>query len=282
MALFRRKTEEDIEEVEEIEEEEYEEDEESEEGGLKDYSVYYMGRKEKLFYIFAAAAAIFAVGMIFYQNAIVSALLALAALLFPKIRTKQIIAKQKKELNLQFKDLLYSLASSMSSGRSLEGSFKDAIRDLSVIYPDEETPIIEEIRYIVRCIETNMTVEDAISQFAKRAHIEDIQNFSDVIKTCKRSGGNLIEVVRSTSQIISDKIETKGEIETLITAKKFESRIMMCTPIFMVAILSATSPEYMAPVFDFSRVIGPIVMTIAIIMFVISFFIGEKIMNIEV
>ena len=48
----------------------------------------------------------------------------------------------------------------------------------------------------------------------------------------------------------------------------------------MVAVLSASSPEYMAPVFH--TAIGAVVMTVAIVMFVIAFFIGEKIMDIEV
>ena len=74
--------------------------------------------------------------------------------------------------------------------------------------------------------------------------------------------------------------QTKNEIETTITAKKFESRVMTVTPIFMVLILSMSSPDYMAPVFN--TPIGALVMTVAILLFVISFVISEKIIDIEV
>lgn len=265
--------------------EEYEEqDEEYQEvayaDGLIDYDVYIMSTKERIFYIILAAAVIFTVGMIFYHRPILAGILALASLFFPRIRTKQLIAKRKRELSIQFKELLYALSSSMSAGRSLESAFQDALRDLEILYPDPSTPIMQEVTYILRCLSMNMVVEDAITQFADRAHIEDIKNFADVIRICKRSGGNLIEVIRSTSQMITDKIETKNEIETIITAKKFESRILSCTPIVMVAVLSAASPEYMAPVFE--QPIGALVMTIAAILFVVAFFVGEKIMDIEV
>ncbi len=285
MALFRKRK-----DFAEDAEEEYEslepEEDDSGEGDelaewLTDYDVYVMSGREKIFYILIAAVVIFIVGMIFYHMVPLALILSLVALLFPKIRTKQIIQKRKRALNIQFKDLLYALSASMTAGRSLEMAFADALRDLEVLYPDPETPIMRETAYIIQCIRMNMTVEDAISQFARRAHIEDVANFADVIRICKRSGGNLIEVIRSTSQMISDKIETKNEIETVITAKKFESRIMTCTPIAMVAILSAASPDYMAPVFAFPGP-GPFVMTIAVVMFVIAFFIGEKIMDIEV
>ena len=280
MALFKKNV---VEEEEELEEEYDEEvdEEEAYDNGLTDYDVYVMSGKEKLLYILLAFVVSFAVGMIFYQNVILAGILSVTALAFPKIRTKQIIKKRKQNLNIQFKDLLYALSSSMSAGRSLESAFRDALRDLEVLYPDPDTIIMQETQYIIRCIETNMTVEDAISQFAVRAHIEDIANFADVIRICKRSGGNLIDVVRSTSQMISDKIETKNEIETVITAKKFESRILWCSPIAMVAVLSTSSPDYMAPVFQWPG-IGPLVMTVAVIMFVVAFFVGEKIMNIEV
>lgn len=250
------------------------------EDGLTDYNVYIMSRSERIFNIILAAIVIFAVGMIFYHNPILSAILALFSLRFPRMRTKQIIKTRKVMLNSQFKDLLYSLSSSMVAGRSLASAFSDAARDLQVLYPDPETPIMQETWYIVRQLEMGETVEDAIEQFAERAHLDDIKNFSDVVRTCNRAGGNLIEVIRSTSQIISDKIETKNEIALSISGKKFESRILCAMPIVMVFILSVSSPDYMEPVFTTPQ--GAIVMTISIIMFVVAFLLGEKIMDIEV
>lgn len=253
---------------------------EQQESGIIDYDIYIMSKKEKLTNILLAAVLIFTVGMIFYHNIILSLLLSLFSLKFPAIRVKSIINKRKAELNTQFRDLLYSVSSSMEAGRSLEMAFKDALRDLAIIYPNEKTAIIKETTYIVRKIEMNEPVEQAILEFAERSHIDDIENFADIIKVCKRTGGNLAEVIRSTSNVITEKIDTKREIETTITGKKFESRVMSVMPIFMVAILSLSSPEFMAPVFD--TIIGNIVMTIAIFLFVGAFLISEKIVNIKV
>lgn len=253
---------------------------EQQQSGMADYDIYIMTKKEKILTIIGAAVFIFAVGMIFYHNIILSLILSLFSFKFPKIRVKSIIKKRKNNLNLQFRDLLYSISSSMEAGRSLEMAFKDALRDLAIIYPNSETAIIRETTYIVRKIEMNEPVEQAISEFAERSHIDDIENFADIIKVCKRTGGNLAEVIRSTSNVIGEKIETKREIETTITGKKFESRIMSVMPIFMVAILSFSSPDFMAPVFNTAA--GITVMTIAIFMFLIAFLISEKIVDINV
>ena len=55
------------------------------EDGLVDYDIYVLSKNEKIVYTILAAVVIFAVGMVFYQNIILSALLALFAFKFPKI-----------------------------------------------------------------------------------------------------------------------------------------------------------------------------------------------------
>lgn len=250
------------------------------EDGLTDYNYYIMTKKEKLFYIIIAAIVLFFIGYIFYHNVILSFLLAFLSLKFPDIRTKQIIEKRKQNLTTQFKDMLYAVASSLSAGRSIESALKEALNDMRIIYPDNDTDIMKELEYIVRGIEMNEPVEKMLMQFAERSHIEDVENFTDIFTTCKRTGGDLVQVIKSTSQTIGDKIEIKQEIETLISGKKFEFRILLIMPVALILLLSMTTADYMQPVFD--TVIGNVVMTVAIILFGIAYFIGKKIMDINV
>lgn len=250
------------------------------EDGLTDYDVYVMSRMEKNMNLILAASVLFAIGYIFYHSIIMSALLMLFALKWPKIRTRQIIEKRKKQLTLQFKDMLYSLASALSVGKSVESGIWDTVNDLRVIYPDPQTEILIELEYILRGIGIGSTVESMFSQFAERAHLEDIENFVDIFVTCKRTGGDLMEVMRSTSHTIGEKIEVKQEIETTISGKKYEFRFMMVLPIIMVLFLTLTSGEYMAPVFTTAA--GRIAMTVAIVIFGLSYLVGTKVMEIKV
>lgn len=103
------------------------------EDGLTDYNVYVMGKTEKILNMIFAAAVLFAVGYIFYHNVILSALLMTLAVKWPKIRTRQIIEKRKSQLTIQFKDMLYSLSSALSVGKSVETGIQDALQDLRVI-----------------------------------------------------------------------------------------------------------------------------------------------------
>lgn len=250
------------------------------EDGLTDYDVYVMTKSEKMFTIVVAAIALFAVGYVFYHSLILSALLALFAVKAPKIRTRQIIDKRKNQLSLQFKDMLYSLSSALSVGKSVETGIRDSLQDLQVIYPDPETDILVELGLIFRGLGMNNTIEDMFGQFAERAHLEDIDNFVDIFVTCKRTGGDLIEVMRSTSNTIGDKIEVKQEIETMISGKKYEFNFLMILPVIMVLFLTLTSGDYMAPVF--TTIVGRIAMTAAIAIFALAYVVGSKIMKINI
>lgn len=245
-----------------------------------DYETYYMGRKEKLFYILLAAIVVYIVGFIFYRNHIISTLLMPLSFLYPRFRRKEIIKRRKNELIMQFKEALYALSTSLSAGKSIEMAFKDALKDLVILYPDPDAYIIKEFQYIIRKLEMNEIIEDVLSDFATRAHLEDINSFVDVFVTCKRTGGNIAEIIKSTSNVIADKIHIKQDIETMLAQKKFEQRLLNIIPIFLILILSTNAMDYMEPVF--STMLGRGMMTISIILLAVAYLISKKIMDIEV
>lgn len=265
-------------------EKEFEEAEKTDNGardkGLIDYDIYVMTGREKLLYICIAGLVIYIVGFIFYRSYLISALVTPLALIYPRIRTKEIIKKRKNELNLQFKEALYALSSSLSAGKSIEMAFRDCLGDLAILYPSCDTYIIQELQYIIRRLEMNQTVEEALSDFAQRSHLEDVSNFVDVFITCKRTGGNMIEIIKNTSNVIADKIHIKNDIATMLTEKKFEQKLLNIIPIALILMLSLNAKEYMQPVFNTG--IGRIMMTISIVLLGVAYLISKRIMDIEV
>jgi tight adherence protein B len=244
------------------------------------YDQYNMNAKEKIMYIVKAAGAIFLAGMIFYRSIIIAVILCPLAFIYPSIRKKEIIRKRKAELNIQFKDMLYSLSSSLSVSKSIEMAVKDTIKDLEIIYPDPNAYINQEIRWIIRGMELNQPIEELFLDFAKRSGIEDIYNFSEVFSLCNRAGGNLVEIIKNTSGIISDKIETRQEIDVMLAERKFEQKVLSVFPALIVLLLSLNAEEYIRPVFE--TMIGRIIMTISLILCLAATYISKKIIDIKV
>lgn len=244
------------------------------------YNEYQMKRKEKIFYTLLAGCVLFFIGFTFYQNHLLSLLFACLGVLYPKIKKQSIIHKRKKQLNLQFKQALYSLSSALSAGKSVENSFHEAIQDLRFLYPDPKTHMIQELEMISRRIENGENIEQALLNLAERADLDDIKNFADTFTICKRTGGDLVDVIRRTSEIISEKLEIEQDIQVLVAQKKLESNILIGAPVMIVALLRLGSPEYMEPLY--TEPIGLLIMTVALVLNLLAFFWVKQIMNIKV
>ncbi len=245
----------------------------------QDYNTYNMSTREKLFYTAMAGVFIFSIAFIFYRSVFLSLLLIPLALLYPGMMRRKLIRRRKKELNIQFKDMLYSLASSVSAGKTIEYAFKGALKDLSVLYPEPSTFILVEIKRIISLLDMNETLEYALSEFADRACLEDVDNFVSVMNISKRSGGNIVEVIRNTSAIISDRIEVGQEVDTMLTERKFEQKVLNAVPVLMILLLSASAPEYMQPIFN--TVAGRLTMSASIVLMSVAWFISAKVSDIK-
>lgn len=244
-----------------------------------DYGLYKMGPIEYIVALLIAAGVLFLIGYIFYRSIILALILTPISFFYPKIRTKQIIKKRKRELKLQFKDALQSLSSSLHAGKSFESAMKSTITDLLIQY-EPDSYIIREFEIIIRRLESNETIERAFDEFAGRSKLEEIQNFAEVLEICKRAGGNLITAIKGSTDIIADKIEVLNDINSILAEKKLEQNILSIMPIVMVLMLSVSANDFMLPVF--TEVIGRVVMTISMGLFATAYFIAEKITNIEV
>lgn len=247
---------------------------------LRDYNFYTMTVIEIASYILIAFVVMFLVGYIFYRNIPMAMLISVISLYYPKIKKRSLIRNQKKDLNLQFVDVLYSISSSLTAGKSVETAFRSCLDDLKVMYVDENTYMIKEIEYIIMRLDVNDPIEDVLIEFKERAHLEDISNFVDIFTLSKRTGGDLVDVIKTTASSIADKIQIMQDIDVMVAQKKFEQKILVVMPVFLVLILSMSCPEYMDPVFN--SVSGKVSMTIAIIIFVVSNIISSKIIDIEV
>ncbi|MEK3887601.1 type II secretion system F family protein [Bacillus sp. FSL K6-3431] len=251
------------------------------EGHLIDYSNYYLSMREYLFYMSISMIVIFLIGYLFYESIIFALILATIGFIYPRIQRKNLLEKRKEKLSVQFKEAIASLSSSLAAGRSIENSFKEIVYDLKLLYPDPNTYIIREFEIINRRVENGETIERAIQDFAIRSDLEDIINFSDIFITCKRTGGNLVEVIRRTADVISEKIDIQQEVQVMIAQKKFESRILTVMPIGMIALLKYSSGDYLAPLYNWAN-LGPIIMTFCLGLLGLAFWLSQRIMNIKV
>jgi len=247
---------------------------------LHNYNEYRMAKSEMVLSALVAMAAVFAVAYVFYRSMPLCAIVSPIGLFYLPYRRKRRILRRKDELKQQFRDMLYSLSSSLMAGKTMESALRESRADLEILYPDPEASINREIGLILRKIMLNETIDVALNDLAERSGIEDIESFCNVLATCRKTGGNLVEIVKNTTNILGDKMEIKNEIDVLLAQRKFEKKILNIMPVALVFVLSMTAKDYIEPVF--TTLTGRLVMTAAIAMIALSWWISERIMDIQV
>ena len=260
------------------------------------YRVYYMGKLEKILTFLFAFAVGAAVGYLFYGgigkdvdgnptqtthilNITISGIVGLiAAKIYMPMAVKRKIEKRHLELRLQFRELLDTLNTSIGSGRNVTDSFKSAYDDLRLIYPDDSY-IVRELLVINAGLDNNIPIERLLKDFGERSNIDDVSSFANIFETSYRKGGNIKDIIDSTQQIISDKMEVELEIQTIITSSATELNIMSVMPIALIAMIKLMSADFAA---NFVSPAGLVSSTIALVMIVIAYVVGKWIMNIKV
>lgn len=217
---------------------------------LPDYTVYELTSLQKILAILTGGLLLFGIGYLFYHHWILSSLLVPGGAYAPKLLRDYLLKRRRSLLNLQFKQTLFSLSSSLSAGRSVENAFREAVQDLRMLDPEGGGDMIAELNIICARMEYGQPVEEALHEFSERAGMEDIQRFADVFSVCKRTGGDLVEVVRRTSTIIGEKLDIQQDIAVSISQKKFEAKALLISPLLMVMFMSLTAGDYMEPMYS--------------------------------
>ena len=197
--------------------------------------------------------------------------------LIPLYKTSA-LAKRKKRIKLQFRDMLESLASSFSAGSNVLGAFTSTLADLKIQY-DENDIIIKEMQNIIDGANQGIGIDAMLKSFAERSQDDDIQNFVDVFEICFRQGGNMQSVVIHTHSVISEKIAVSLEIQTKLTSNKMQHDVMSVMPIAIVLMLKITNKVFAE---NFTTFTGVLINTVAIAIFITAYRYGKKIINIKI
>lgn len=247
-------------------------------GNVDDYYIYHMSYTDKALGGALGFLAGFFVCMVFFRNIFIS--LTAGMILIPLgMRKYRDYLKERRlrSLLFQFRDMMESLTASYSAGKNTSDAFQDACADMINIY-GEKADIVKELECLVSGLYNGQNIDDLLSNFASRSHLDDIESFATIFEVTNRYGGNLRKVVGETRQIISDKIETEMEIQTLLTANKNELNIMILMPLLIMLMLDGMGNMSIVQ----NTPVNVVTKCAAIVLFILAYLMGQKIVNIKV
>lgn len=217
---------------------------------MRDYTVFHLTKREFIRYSVIGMAGVYILLYLFYQSPAFCFLLSLpgvpACLWYQKRRMAE---KVRWQLMLEFKDAMESFVSALVAGYSMENAVSEAYHDLQLMY-GKETAMLWELREIQRRLALGEALDKLLLDLGRRSGVEDIITFAQIYATARRSGGNLVKVMKRTADHISEKVEIQREIRTAIAGKRMEAVCMMLIPLLIILYLKIFSPGFLDPLYQ--------------------------------
>lgn len=245
---------------------------------MPDYDNYIYTGTELFKYITAAMLLILFLSILCYDNILFIIILVPYIPYYLHTKRKKLREERRWKLNLQFCDSINCISTALESGYSIENAISEAYSDLKLTYA-EDALIMCELKNILQQLDNNLTVEEAFKGLADRSGIEDIKSFADIFGTAKRTGGNIMAIIKSTADIIHTRIELKRELKTVIASKKYEADIMKLIPFAMLIYLRIFSPDMVAALYG--NAFGAGFMTVVLVVYLILCKISDYVVKIE-
>lgn len=172
----------------------------------------------------------------------------------------------------QFPDALDMMTSALRAGHG----FTKALQLVAMEAPD---PIGTEFRKTFEEQNLGLPMREALLNLTGRIPSVDVKLFVTAVIIQRESGGNLTEVLIKISETIRSRFKLMGQVKALTAQGRFSSWILGGLPIALAMIISILNPDYIMLLFN--DAFGKIMVTIALTMEIIGFFVIRKIVNIK-
>ena len=177
----------------------------------------------------------------FYRSYLAVVILAPGIWFYRKEKRKRNGQKRKFLLEQQFKETLLSVQTSLQSGYSVENAFMESYPYIVNLY-GKTSDMAVELRRIQRGLANGDTMEHLLWDLGRRCPESALEDFANIYVIAVKTGSGWTEIIMKIIANISQKMEIKQEIETLIHGKKLESRMMCMIPFFILLFFCILSP----------------------------------------
>lgn len=244
-----------------------------------DYSVYHMTKREYVLYGLEGSAIVALFGYFFYRSVIITLVFLPAVFPYILYKRKQLAKQRQWNLTLQFKELLQSVNGSIQAGYSIENAFMNSVFDMISLF-GKDSDIVNELLIISRGLNNGVPLIALLNTFSKRSANEDIRNFVNVLSIGNQTGGKIPDILNSYISVIDDKVALLMDINTITSSQRFEQKIMNSIPFFIIFYVDLTSRGFFNVLYH--NAFGIIVMSICLMLYLLSIYLSQSIINIRI
>ena len=233
--------------------------------------------RSNLIFLAACYGVLFLYFITLTGNPVFSGAFSLLSVFFVPWFHKEFIKRKKKRILLEFQDFIYILNSQLKAGNSLDNGLVESKNSLFNMY-GEDTLLGKSLERIVYFNRIGVPYEKGFEMLEEQFKVGVLGDFAGIIRIARKKGGAFNQILRETSNILSERLETEREIETMLAKQAMEVKILRVIPFAMLLALKFLYPEMI--VFLTGSPIGVATFLFVILLVGLAFIVSNKLMEV--
>lgn len=248
---------------------------------MKSLSVreFWKSRKETVSDILQGIFLVLGLSWLFYDTFFAVLFLLPLICFWHKECTEARRRKKEEQFLNQFREWILLLAASLAAGYSVENAFAQSFRELQLMFPRGGL-MLDELRSMLAKAENNQSPETLLDDLAEKYPLGEVVSFAEVFRTARSSGGSLNAIIRRTASRMAEVMDTKREIDTLLSAKVYEQKIMTVMPAAVLLYIRVGSEEFLDGLYHNPAGVG--IMTLCLGIYLSAYLLGKRMVQFEI
>ena len=181
--------------------------------------------------------------------------------------------RRTKRFTADFPDAMDIVVRGIKSGMPVHDS-------LRIIGQESSEPLGGEFRRLTEALGMGVGMDNALERMFARMPTQEVRFFAIVLAIQAKTGGNLAEALSNLSTVIRARKLMREKIKALSGEAVASAIIIGSLPPGVIALISITSPAYMAPMFTDPR--GHVMLMIGAAMMAFGIFVMKKMINFKI
>ncbi|WP_320536208.1 type II secretion system F family protein [Pseudarthrobacter sp. IC2-21] len=197
------------------------------------------------------------------------------ALLTPfggKLFLNILAGKRRAKFESQLGDTLQMLSGGLRAGHSL-------LRAVDAVAQESDAPTSEEFARLVNETRLGRDLKDSMADSARRMRSEDFDWMAQAIEIHREVGGDLAEVLDHVGETIRERMQIKGQVQSLSAEGKLSAYILIALPVGIFLFLSFSNPGYLGVLY--ANVLGWVMLGFGVVLLALGSFWLSRVVKIK-
>jgi tight adherence protein B len=181
--------------------------------------------------------------------------------------------RKKQKMVQQLPDALDLISNALKTGYSI-------VQTLDLVSKENFSPLSDEFAKLIQALKYGEPFEKAFTELAARLDIPELKTVVDTILITRETGGNMTHVIDGLLEMMRENQRLQGEVKALTAQGRISSWVIGSLPLFLFALLTMISPEYMLLLFK--HPLGIVMVIVAAISQIIGYAVMHKLIQLKV